>query len=103
MNIRYGFLPIYKPSPSSHSPIGKDVVREIAQLPLEGPRIGTSISAGLVVYRELSPKGIAGLLASRCVEGYSVPSIVLVPSTIPGQVVGSYTKEIDITHDIRRM
>ena len=37
----------------------------------------------------MSPKGIAGLLASKCVERYSVPSIVLVPSTIPGQVVGS--------------
>jgi single-stranded-DNA-specific exonuclease len=51
--------------------------------------LGTKISAGLVVYRETSPKGIAGLLASKCVERYSVPSIVLVPSTIPGQVVGS--------------
>ena len=51
--------------------------------------IGANISAGLVVYRERSPKGIAGLLASKCVERYSVPSIVLVPSTIPGQVVGS--------------
>jgi single-stranded-DNA-specific exonuclease len=51
--------------------------------------IGTKIPAGLVVYRETSPKGIAGLLASKCVEKYSVPSIVLVPSTIPGQVVGS--------------
>ncbi len=51
--------------------------------------IGTNIPAGLVVYRETSPKGIAGLLASKCVERYSVPSIVLVPSTIPGQVVGS--------------
>jgi single-stranded-DNA-specific exonuclease len=49
----------------------------------------TNIPAGLVVYRETSPKGIAGLLASKCVEKYSVPSIVLVPSTIPGQVVGS--------------
>ena len=51
--------------------------------------VGTKIPAGLVVYRETSPKGIAGLLASKCVERYSVPSIVLVPSTIPGQVVGS--------------
>ena len=51
--------------------------------------IGTNIPAGLVVYRETSPKGIAGLLASKCVERYSVPSIVLVPSTTPGQVVGS--------------
>jgi len=51
--------------------------------------IGANTSAGLVVYHERSPKGIAGLLASKCVERYSVPSIVLVPSTIPGQVVGS--------------
>jgi single-stranded-DNA-specific exonuclease len=51
--------------------------------------IGANTSAGLVVYHERSPKGIAGLLASKCVERYTVPSIVLVPSTIPGQVVGS--------------
>ena len=51
--------------------------------------IGGNIPAGLVVYRETSPKGIAGLLASKCVEKYAVPSIVLVPSIIPGQVVGS--------------
>jgi single-stranded-DNA-specific exonuclease len=51
--------------------------------------VGANIPAGLVVYREMSPKGIAGLLASKCVERYSVPSIVLVPSIIPGQVVGS--------------
>ena len=51
--------------------------------------VGANIPAGLVVYREKSPKGIAGLLASKCVERYSIPSIVLVPSTIPGQVVGS--------------
>jgi single-stranded-DNA-specific exonuclease len=51
--------------------------------------VGINIPAGLVVYRETSPKGIAGLLASKCVERYSVPSIVLVPSTTPGQVVGS--------------
>jgi single-stranded-DNA-specific exonuclease len=51
--------------------------------------VGINIPAGLVVYRETTPKGIAGLLASKCVERYSVPSIVLVPSTIPGQVVGS--------------
>ena len=51
--------------------------------------IGAYTPAGLVIYRERSPKGIAGLLASKCVESYSVPSIVLVPSTIPGQAVGS--------------
>ena len=49
--------------------------------------VGVNIPAGMVVYREECPKGIAGLLASRCVERYSVPSIVLSPSTIPGQVV----------------
>jgi single-stranded-DNA-specific exonuclease len=51
--------------------------------------IGGNVPAGLVVYREMTPKGIAGLLASKCVEKYSVPCIVLVPSTTPGQVVGS--------------
>jgi single-stranded-DNA-specific exonuclease len=51
--------------------------------------VGTNIPAGLVVYRVTSPKGIAGLLASKCVEKYAVPSIVLVPSTIRDQVVGS--------------
>lgn len=51
--------------------------------------IGANTPAGLVVYRETSPKGIAGLLASKCVERYSVPSIVLASSTIPGEVVGS--------------
>ena len=34
--------------------------------------IGTNVAAGLVVYRETSPKGIAGLLASKCVERYLV-------------------------------
>ena len=47
------------------------------------------VPAALVIYRETCPKGIAGLLASRCVERFSVPSIVLVPSTAPGRVVGS--------------
>jgi single-stranded-DNA-specific exonuclease len=51
--------------------------------------LGTKIPSGIVVYRETSPKGIAGLLASKCVERYSVPSIVLVPSATPGLVVGS--------------
>ena len=51
--------------------------------------IRKEVPAGLVVFRETSPKGIAGLLASKCVERYSVPSVVLVPSTTPGQVVGS--------------
>jgi single-stranded-DNA-specific exonuclease len=51
--------------------------------------VGKEVPTGLVVYRAASPKGIAGLLASKCVERYSVPSIVLVPSTVTGQVVGS--------------
>jgi single-stranded-DNA-specific exonuclease len=65
--------------------------------------VGTDIPAGLVVYRETSPKGIAGLLASKCVERYSVPSIVLVPSTIPGQVVGSgrSTAGVDLLETLR--
>jgi hypothetical protein len=51
--------------------------------------VGENIPAGLVAYRAMSPRGIAGLLASKCVERYSVPTTVLFPSTIPGQVVGS--------------
>jgi single-stranded-DNA-specific exonuclease len=47
------------------------------------------VPAALVIYRESCPKGIAGLLASKCVEHFSVPAIVLVPSTTPGQAVGS--------------
>jgi single-stranded-DNA-specific exonuclease len=47
------------------------------------------IPAALVAYQESCPKGIAGLLASKCVERFSVPSIVLVPSSTPGVIVGS--------------
>jgi len=43
----------------------------------------------LVVYRESCPKGILGLLASKCVERWSVPAIVLAPSASPGFAVGS--------------
>jgi single-stranded-DNA-specific exonuclease len=43
----------------------------------------------LVLYRESCPKGIAGLLAAKCVERFSVPSIVLAPSPESGLVVGS--------------
>jgi len=43
----------------------------------------------LVLYRESCPKGIAGLLAAKCVERFKVPSIVLAPSPEPGLVVGS--------------
>ena len=45
--------------------------------------------AALVLYREACPKGIAGLLAAKCVERFSVPSIVLAPSPEPGLAVGS--------------
>ncbi len=41
------------------------------------------------LYRESCPKGIAGLLAAKCVERFRVPSIVLAPSPEPGVVVGS--------------
>jgi single-stranded-DNA-specific exonuclease len=43
----------------------------------------------LVLYRERCPKGIAGLLAAKCVERFGVPSIVLAPSLEPGLAVGS--------------
>ena len=43
----------------------------------------------LVLYREACPKGIAGLLAAKCVERFGVPSIVLASSLEPGLVVGS--------------
>ncbi len=43
----------------------------------------------LVLYREACPKGIAGLLAAKCVERFRVPSIVLAPSPEPGLAVGS--------------
>ncbi|MGA7524543.1 MAG: DHH family phosphoesterase [Acidobacteriaceae bacterium] len=45
--------------------------------------------AALVLYRESCPKGIAGLLAAKCVERFRVPSIVLAQSPEPGLVVGS--------------
>jgi len=43
----------------------------------------------LVLYREACPKGIAGLLAAKCVERFKVPSIVLAPSPNPNLAVGS--------------
>jgi single-stranded-DNA-specific exonuclease len=43
----------------------------------------------LVLYREACPKGIAGLLAAKCVERFGVPSIVLAASPESGFVVGS--------------
>ncbi|MGB6131039.1 MAG: DHH family phosphoesterase [Acidobacteriaceae bacterium] len=45
--------------------------------------------AALVLYREACPKGIAGLLAAKCVERFTVPSIVLAPAPEPNLVVGS--------------
>jgi len=45
--------------------------------------------AGLVMYRASCPRGIVGLVASKCVERFSVPSIVLAPSPSSGLVVGS--------------
>jgi len=45
--------------------------------------------SALALYRERCPKGIAGLLAAKCVERFRVPSIVLVPSAEPGLAVGS--------------
>jgi single-stranded-DNA-specific exonuclease len=45
--------------------------------------------AALVIYRESCPRGIAGLLASKCVERYSVPTIVLAPAPAAGYAVGS--------------
>ena len=47
------------------------------------------VPPALVLYREVCPKGIAGLLAAKCVERFNVPSIVLAPSTESGMAVGS--------------
>lgn len=47
------------------------------------------VPPALVLYREACPKGIAGLLAAKCVERFNVPTIVLAPSPLPGLVVGS--------------
>ena len=51
--------------------------------------IPQSAPPALVLYREASPKGIAGLLAAKCVERFGVPSVLLAPSPEPGLVVGS--------------
>ena len=45
--------------------------------------------SAVLLYRQLAPKGIAGLLANKCVEHFGVPSIVLVPSHAQGMAVGS--------------
>lgn len=67
------------------------VRRELVQRHFEELRgkVGESRPAALVLYREQAPKGIAGLLAAKCVERFGVPSIVLVPSGTPGVAVGS--------------
>lgn len=44
---------------------------------------------GLVMYRASCSRGVVGLVAARCVERFSVPSIVLAPSPSSGLVVGS--------------
>jgi single-stranded-DNA-specific exonuclease len=46
--------------------------------------------AAVVLFCEQAPKGIAGLLASKCVERFGVPSIILVPSGVPDLAVGSW-------------
>jgi single-stranded-DNA-specific exonuclease len=51
--------------------------------------ISGSAPPALVLYREACPKGIAGLLAAKCVERFKVPSIVLAPAPEPGLVIGS--------------
>jgi single-stranded-DNA-specific exonuclease len=51
--------------------------------------ISQPVPSALVLYREACPKGIAGLMAAKCVERFRVPSIVLAPSPEPGVVVGS--------------
>jgi single-stranded-DNA-specific exonuclease len=51
--------------------------------------LSNGVPAAIVAYREACPRGIAGLLASKCVERYAVPSIVLTSGPEPGFVVGS--------------
>jgi single-stranded-DNA-specific exonuclease len=51
--------------------------------------VAKPVPVALVLYGESHPKGILGLLASRCVERFSVPAIVLSPSATPGMAVGS--------------
>jgi single-stranded-DNA-specific exonuclease len=67
------------------------VRRELVQRHFEELReeVAESRPAALVLYREQAPKGIAGLLAAKCVERFGVPSIVLVASGTPGIAVGS--------------
>jgi single-stranded-DNA-specific exonuclease len=62
------------------------VAAEFGKLCAEIPR---PVPPALVLYQESCPKGIAGLLAAKCVERFSVPSIVLAPSPELGLMVGS--------------
>jgi len=62
------------------------VAAEFGRLCTEIPQPAPS---ALVLYREACPKGIAGLLAAKCVERFRVPSIVLVPSPESNLAVGS--------------
>jgi len=65
--------------------------RELVAVQLEElcAEITNPVPAGLILYRDSCPKGILGLVAARCVERFSVPTIVLAPSRTPGIVVGS--------------
>ena len=62
------------------------VAAEFGKLCVEIPHPAPPV---LVLYREACPKGIAGLLAAKCVERFNVPTIVLAPSPEPGLAVGS--------------
>ena len=66
---------------------------------IEGP-----VPSGLVMYRVSCPRGVVGLVASKCVERFSVPSIVLAPSPSPGLVVGSgrSVKGFDLIEGLER-
>lgn len=62
------------------------------------------VPAGLVMYRASCPRGVVGLVASKCVERFSMPSIVLAPSPTPGLVVGSgrSVKGFDLIEGLER-
>ena len=62
------------------------------------------LPAGLVMYRASCPRGVVGLVASKCVERFSVPSIVLAPSPSAGLVVGSgrSVKGFDLIEGLER-
>ena len=52
-------------------------------------KIEEPIPAALVMYQASCPRGVVGLVATKCIERFLVPSIVLAPSPSPGLVVGS--------------